>query len=172
VLIEQKNNEDESGSIIIKDINGLATHIINKINNMNDDVVSTLRNEKEENQNVSGDIASGISNIQESLKTEVETNGVPEQQPELPQTDEQQPAEEPQQEQPVEEQQEQPVEEQEQPVEEQQEQPVDEQQEQPVDEQQEQLVDEQQINEEGEVNEIVPEKLAFKFVRPANMPVY
>jgi len=167
-----KNNEDESGSIIIKDINGLATHIINKINNMNDDVVSTLRNEKEENQNVSGDIASGISNIQESLKTEVETNGVPEQQPELPQTDEQQPAEEPQQEQPVEEQQEQPVEEQEQPVEEQQEQPVDEQQEQPVDEQQEQLVDEQQINEEGEVNEIVPEKLAFKFVRPANMPVY
>ncbi|OUM64934.1 hypothetical protein PIROE2DRAFT_69161 [Piromyces sp. E2] len=131
LLCANRTDADEAGSVILKDITGLATHIINKVNSINDNVVSTINEEKEEDNSISGSIASGINEIQETLKDEVEGGA-------------EQPAEA-QEEQPVETQQEQPAEaQQEQPAEAQQEQPAEAQQEQPAEAQQEQPAEAQQ----------------------------
>jgi len=74
LLCTGRTDGEESGSVLIKDITGLATHIINKVNYMNEDVTSSLREEKSPAP-VSGNIASGISDIQEGIKTEVAAPG-------------------------------------------------------------------------------------------------
>ncbi|ORX43428.1 hypothetical protein BCR36DRAFT_586706 [Piromyces finnis] len=72
LLCANRADASENGSVLLKDITGIATHIINKVNNINDDVVSTLNDEKEQSNVISGSIANGISEIQETLKEEVE----------------------------------------------------------------------------------------------------
>ena len=72
LLCANRTDADEEGSILLKDINGLATHIINKVNSINDNVVSTLNDEKEDDgTTIAGTIASGIDDIQETIKEEV-----------------------------------------------------------------------------------------------------
>jgi len=100
------DSTEENGSVIIKDITGLATHIINKVNNINDDVVSTLNNEKQESETTSGSIISSVSGIQEGIKSEANGEQPAEEKPAEEQPAEEQPAEEqqPTEEQPAEEQ--------------------------------------------------------------------
>jgi len=69
LLCANRTDASEEGSVILKDITGLATHIINKVNNINDNVVETLNEEKEEdNTTISGTIATGITDIQDTIK--------------------------------------------------------------------------------------------------------
>jgi hypothetical protein len=72
LLCANRTDANEEGSVLLKDITGLATHIINKVNSINDDVVLTLNEEKEQDNTISGSIAGGIADIQETLKDEVE----------------------------------------------------------------------------------------------------
>ncbi|ORX87575.1 hypothetical protein BCR32DRAFT_289230 [Anaeromyces robustus] len=60
---------DNVGSVIIKDIAGLANHIINKVNYMNEDVANSLRKEVKVDgiPDVSDNIANAIANIQTAI---------------------------------------------------------------------------------------------------------
>ena len=67
LLCANKIDAVKAGSVLLKDVSSIATHIINKVNNINTGVVSSL-NDKETNSAVATNIANDISGIQESLK--------------------------------------------------------------------------------------------------------
>jgi len=70
-LLCADRQENDFGSVIIKDIGGLASHIINRVNSINDEVTSTL-NDENTSENAIGGIATGFSDLQNTIKDSIE----------------------------------------------------------------------------------------------------